>query len=293
MFKRCAKIAMVVMLVAVMSVPAQAREMMQIKGSDTLVNLVQRLAEVYMENNPGMYIAVTGGGSGTGIAAIMNKTCDIANSSRDIKPKEVMSAMEKGVNPTKVVIGMDCITVVVNAANRVDKLTASQLGGIFRGEITNWKEVGGEDMAIGLYGRQSNSGTFVFFMDNILKGDYSGRMKRMNGNSQIVEAIKSDRSGIGYIGLGHAKKASGLRAVKIAAKQGAQYADPMNKQDVEAGKYPIVRTLNQYTNGKPSGAVLEFIKFELSPSGQEIVEDMGFLPIPEEYERYNSDSAGV
>jgi phosphate transport system substrate-binding protein len=293
MLRKIAKSVIVGALSLSVACSADAREMLQVKGSDTLVNLVQRLAEVYMQNNPGQYLAVTGGGSGTGIAAIMNRTCDIANASRDIKAKEMMAAKKNGIEPVRTVVGLDCITVVVNGNNKVDKLTAGQLGSIFKGEITNWKDVGGQDAPITLYGRQSNSGTFSFFMDAILKGDYSDKMNRMNGNSQIVEAIKADRTGIGYIGLGHAKNASGLNVVKVAMREGAVYSDPFNTQEVASGKYPILRTLNQYTDGKPSGAVREFMKFELSPEGQKIVEEMGFISVPEEYVEYNSQNAGL
>jgi phosphate transport system substrate-binding protein len=293
MIKKTVKASVTAVLCLLVGFSAAAQDMVQVKGSDTLVNLVQRLAEVYMENNPGKYLAVTGGGSGTGIAAILNNTCDIANASRDIKPKEIMTAQKNGIEPVRTVVGLDCITVVVNQDNKVNKLTVSQLGAIFRGEITNWKDVGGEDMPITLYGRQSNSGTFSFFMDAILKGDYSDRMNRMNGNSQIVEAIRSDKTGVGYIGLGHAKSARGLSAVKLAAKEGAPYADPFNPQDVSSGKYPILRTLNQYTNGKPSGTARDFMKFELSAQGQKIVDEMGFIPVPQEYVEYNSQNAGV
>lgn len=273
--------------------PAGAQEMVQVKGSDTMVNLVQRLAEVYMQNNPGKKMAVTGGGSSTGIAGIMNGTTDIANASRDMKPKEVMDSRKKGIEPVRTVLALDCITVVVNSGNKVEKLTASQLGAIFRGEAKNWKDVGGEDMPITLYGRQSNSGTFVFFMDNILKGDYSDKMNRMNGNSQIVEALKADKSGIGYIGLGHAVKSPELARIKVALKEGGEYFDPFDPKTVSSGKYPIVRTLNQYTNGKPAGAAFDFMKFELSAEGQKIVEEMGFIAVPEEYEIYNEQNSGI
>ncbi len=293
MTRKIIKIAMAAVISAALSMPAYARDMVQVRGSDTMVNLVQRLAEVYMQNNPGEYVAVTGGGSGGGIAGLMNKTVDIGNASRDMQPKEITNALAKGVEPVRVVIGMDCITVVVNSGNKVDKLTSGQLGAIFRGEITNWSEVGGDDMPITLYGRQSNSGTFVFFREAILKGDYSDKMNRMNGNSQIVEALKNDITGIGYIGLGHAKNASGLKIVKLASREGADYADPTNSRHVDGGKYPIVRTLNQYVAGKPQGAVRDFIKFELSPEAQKIVEDMGFLRVPEEYREYNRENAGV
>lgn len=272
---------------------AEAKDVMQIKGSDTLVNVVQRLAEVYMEKNPGEHIAVTGGGSGTGIAAIMNGTCDIANASRDINAKEIIAAGKKGLNPVRIVVGLDCVTVVVSGSNKVDMLTVEQLGAIFRGEITNWKELGGDDMPITLYGRQSNSGTYAFFMEDVLRGDYSEKMNQMNGNSQIVEAIKADKTGIGYVGLGHARSSEGLKAVKVAKKEGGKYIDPLGAEAISGGQYPILRTLNQYTNGKPFGKVRDFVAFELSPEGQKIMEEAGFIPVPKEYAEYNATNAGV
>lgn len=290
--KRFIKIVAAFMLPFALATFSGAQDVIQIKGSDTIVNLAQRMAEVYMQKNPGKALSVTGGGSGTGIAALVNKTVDVANSSRDIKAKEILLAQNAGVNPVRTVIAMDCITVVVNEANRLDKLSVAQLGAIFRGEITNWKDVGGDNMPITLYGRQSNSGTFVFFMDTILKGDYSDRMNRMNGTSQIVEAVKSDKTGIGYVGLGHARSATGLRPVKLELPSGV-LSDPMNKADRDGGKYPIIRTLNQYTDGKPAGTVKDFMSFELSPEGQKIVEDMGFMTVPEEYEVYNKQNSGI
>jgi len=271
----------------------QAENMIQIKGSDTLINLVQKLSEVYMEKNPGKYIAVTGGGSGTGIAALMNNKCDIADASRNMKPKEITRATSLGITPKRVVIAMDGLSVIVNGNNSVTKLTMDEIGKIFRGEVANWSELGGDNIPITLYGRQSNSGTFVFFRDVVLKGDYSQRMKRMNGNSQIVEAVRHDKSGIGYVGVGYVKEATDLNVVSVAAYAGADYASPLNSQDVKSGKYPIARPLNQYVNGTPTGAVRDFLLFEISPEGQQIVEDEGFFPIPKEYEDYNKKSVGI
>lgn len=268
-------------------------KMVQIKGSDTLINLVQRLAEEYMEKNPGAVIAITGGGSGTGIAALINKKTDIADASRLMKPEEVVKCNDAGVDPKRVVIAMDGLSVITNKSNPADKLTMDEIGKIFRGEITNWKDVGGENMPITLYGRQSNSGTFVFFMDAVLKGDYSQRMNRMNGNSQIVEAVKQDKSGIGYVGVAYVKDAVGITVVKIASRAGAEYASPLNGHDVETGKYPIVRPLNQYVNGVPQGAVRSFIAFELSEEGQRIVKEAGFFPIPDDYRKFNEKSIGI
>jgi len=267
-----------------------AQEMLQIKGSDTLINLVQRLAEEYMEKNPEKYIAVTGGGSGTGIAALINGKCDIANASRLMKSKEVAQATDNGVEVNRVVIAMDGLSVITNGNSPVTQLTVDEIGKIFRGETTNWSEVGGPNMSITLYGRQSNSGTFVFFRDAILKGDYSQKMNRMNGNAQIVEAIKQDRSGIGYVGVGYVKEATGLNVLKVASRAGEVYASPLNSADVKSGKYPIARPLNQYINGTPVGAVKDFIKFELSEEGQKIVEDEGFFQIPNEYDEFNKKS---
>lgn len=266
----------------------QAQEMLQIKGSDTLINLVQKLAEEYMAENPGAYIAVTGGGSGTGIAALINKKCDIANASRLMKSKEIAQASEGGVDVKRVVIAMDGLSVITNPGNPIDKLTLGEIGRIFRGEVTNWKEVGGNDVPITLYGRQSNSGTFVFFRDAVLKGDYSQKMNRMNGNAQIVEGIKQDVSGIGYVGVGYVKDAAGLTILKVAAKAGGTYASPLNSEDVKSGKYPISRPLNQYINGSPEGAVKAFLEYEISVTGQRIVEEEGFFPIPGEYEEFNT-----
>lgn len=265
-----------------------AQEMLQIKGSDTLINLVQKLSEEYMEKYPSNYIAVTGGGSGTGVAALINKKCDVANASRLMKPKEIQMAEDNGVKANRIVIAMDGLSVITNGSNPVDKLTKDEIGAIFRGDIKNWKEVGGNDMPITLYGRQSNSGTFVFFQDYVLKGDYSQKMNRMNGNAQIVEGVKADVSGIGYVGVGYVKNANGLNVVRVATKKGGEYANPLNAEDVKTGRYPIARPLNQYIAGNPEGATRKFLEFELSAEGQRIVEEEGFFPIPDEYREFNA-----
>lgn len=282
------------LVLSLISIPVvMADKMLQIKGSDTLINLVQRLSEVYMEKNPGKIIAVTGGGSGTGIAALINGKCDIANVSRLMKSKEINQANDRNITMGRVVIAMDGLSVITNGNNTVNKLTVDQLGKIFRGEITNWKEVGGTDMEITLYGRQSNSGTFVFFRDAVLKGDYSQKMNRMNGNAQIVEAVKQDKSGIGYVGVGYVKNVAGIVVLKVASHQGSEYASPLNSADVKSGKYPIARPLNQYLNGTPKGAMRDFIMFELSAEGQKIVEEEGFFPIPDEYMELNKKNIGM
>ena len=290
------KIVLMALVMGMFLIPValvKADDTLQIKGSDTLINLVQRLSEVYMENNSNEYIAITGGGSGTGIAALMNNKCDIANASRLMKAKEVARAQAFGVDTKRVVIAMDGLSVIVNERNPLDKLTVAEIGSIFKGDITNWKDVGGPDMPITLYGRQSNSGTFVFFMDTVLKGDYSQKMNRMNGNAQIVESIKQDISGIGYVGVGYVKNETRLTVLRVALRKDGDYASPLSGSDVKSGKYPITRPLNQYINGTPKGKVKDFIDFELSAEGQKIVEEEGFFVIPSEYEEFNNNTLGM
>ena len=271
---------------------AQSQNMIQVKGSDSEVNLVQKLAEVFMQKNPGVNIAVTGGGSGTGIAALINKTTDIANSSRDLSPKEEEAAKKAGVSPFRVVFATDGISVIVHPDNPVNKLTLEQLGKIFKGDITNWKEVGGPDAKISLYGRQSNSGTYVFFREFVVKGDYSPHKKSMNGNAQIVEAIVRDKAGIGYVAVGYVVNEKGelkpgLKILDIAKDAQSHAFSPAVMENVMTGKYSISRPLNQYLVGKPTGKLLDFIKFELSDEGQQIVRKQGFFPVQKNWMEFN------
>jgi len=271
---------------------SNAQRLIQIKGSDSEVNLVQRLAEVFMKKHPDANIAVTGGGSGTGIAALINKTTDIANSSREIQSKEEEAAKSAGVQPFRIVMATDGISVVTHPANPISKLTLEQLGKIFKGEITNWKEVGGKDAKISLYGRQSNSGTYVFFREFVVKADYSPHMKAMNGNAQIIEALKKDQDGIGYVAVGYVvndkgEMMPGVKIVNISKDGQSEAYSPAKIENVMSKKYPITRPLNHYTNGKPSGKLLDFIKFELSKEGQEIVRKEGFFPVQEDWMEFN------
>jgi len=268
------------------------QNMIQVKGSDSEVNLVQKLAEEFMKRHPGVNIAVTGGGSGTGIAALLNKTTDIANSSRELSPKEEEVAKKAGLQPFRVVFATDAIAPIVHPDNPVKKLTLEQLGKIFRGQIKNWKEVGGPDRNISLYGRQSNSGTFVFFREFVVKGDYSSHMKMMNGNAQIVESVQRDKAAIGYVAVGYVVNEKGevkpgLKIVNIAKGAESEAYSPALLENVMSGKYPISRPLNQYLAGKPSGSLLDFIKFELSPEGQQIVRQQGFFPVQKKWMEFN------
>jgi len=277
----------------VLSVPmANGQGMIQVKGSDSEVNLVQRLAEVFMQKNPGVNISVTGGGSGTGIAALINKQTDIANSSRELSAKEEEAAKKAGVSPFRVAFATDGISVILHPENPVSKLTVDQLGKIFKGEIGNWKEVGGPDMKISLYGRQSNSGTYVFFREFVLKGDYSQHMKSMNGNAQIVEGVQRDKAGVGYAAVGYVVGSSGevkpgVKILNVAKDEKSEAYNPAKMENVMTGKYPISRPLNQYLNGKPSGKLLDFMKFQISPEGQEIVRKQGFFPVQANWAEFN------
>ncbi len=258
-----------------------------VKGSDTLLNLVQRMAEEFGEAQPDVTVSVTGGGSGVGINALLNGEVDIADASRLIKSKEIYSARESGVNPVQIVIAIDGLSVIVSESNSVSQLTFEQIGAIFRGEIKKWSDVGGADKPITLYGRQPSSGTFVFFRDEVVKGEYATVMRQMNGNSQIVEALKSDVTGIGYVGVGYLRNAVGVKAVAVRAEGGTEYVSPLDEEKVKTGLYPLTRPLNQYTNGNPKGEARAFIEFELSPAGQKVVEEEGFFPVTEEYKAAN------
>jgi phosphate transport system substrate-binding protein len=272
------------MILSMIPVAATAGNMIQIKGSDTELNLVQHEAEVFMKDRPDVSIAITGGGSGTGIAGLINKQVDIANSSRPLKSKEKDLATQAGVNPVEFAIGIDGLAVIVHESNPIDHLTMEQIGRIFQGEITNWKTVGGPDVTVSLYGRQSNSGTYVFFQEHVMSNkDYSPQMKNMNGNAQIVESLKSDKAGIGYVGVGYAvrdgKTIPGIKVLKVSKDSSSQPISPVDSEAVMNGTYPIARPLFQYTNGVPTGTVKDFMLFILSEKGQNIVKEEGFYPL--------------
>ncbi len=271
-------------------------KMIQVKGSDTLVNLVQTWAEEYLDRT-GRFVAVTGGGSGTGIAALIDGRADIANASRRIKPKEVELARKRGVEPVEIAVAVDGLCVIVNEKNPVQALSAEELGRLFRGEVRNWKAVGGPDRPVTLYGRQSNSGTYVFFQEHVLGNrDYARTMNRMNGNAQIVEAVARDASAVGYVGIGYVvdeagRVRPGIRPLRIRTPDGAEVS-PLDREAVESGRYPLSRPLFQYTNGTPKGAVADFIRFELGPDGQRIAVEQGFYPVGGELARRNRKVLG-
>lgn len=264
---------------------APAGKMIQIKGSDTMVNLVQILAEEYMAKTPGAALAVLGGGSGTGITGLINQTCDIANHSREWKSKEIDQAWEKGVSPRFFIVAVDGLSIVVNEKNPIEKLTMAQVGALYRGEIKNWKTVGPYDKPVSLYGRQSNSGTYVFMQEFVLGNkNYSTDTKEMNGNAQIIESLLQDEGGVGYVGVGYlydknGKIRKGLRVLNISKEANGPAYAPTDKAAIDSGKYPISRPLFQATNGKPNAEVARFLAWETGPEGQAVVEREGFFAI--------------
>lgn len=252
-------------------------KMVQVKGSDTILNLGQALAEKSMAVNKGMRISVTGGGSGTGIAALMNKSVEIAQSSRPIKDKEIESAKKIGVNPKEIIVGYDGITIIANKNNPVKNLTTEQLRAIYLGEISNWKEVGGADKQIVVLSRDSSSGTHIFFKEHVIrKGNDKGPEEYrkdtlfLPSNQAIVTEVEKNEGAIGYIGMGYMTKAvDGITVDGIAA----------TVENVANKSYSISRALYWYTNGEPQGDVKLFIDYALSPAGQEIVKKEGFVPV--------------
>lgn len=254
-----------------------------IKGSDTEVNMVQALAEEFRNQHPDITISVSGGGSGSGIAALINGEIDIANSSREISQEELDQAKANNIEIGTFIDARDGITVIVHQNNPVEKLTLDQIGKIYRGEITNWKEVGGKDMPITLYGRQSNSGTFTFFRDVAVKGDYASSMRSMNGNSDIINAVAQDETAIGYVGVGYFKQAQNQVKQVLVSTDGNNYYSSTDLQAIDQKLYPLARPLYQYVKMPLTQAVKDFLAFEISEEGQAIVEENGFYPIgPEE-----------
>lgn len=249
-----------------------------VKGSDTMVHLVSTWAEAFMKANPQVEVAVTGGGSGTGIAALINGTTDIAAASREMKQKEKDQAAARGATPVEFTVALDGIAVVVNPANPVNEVTMEHLKKIFTGAWKSWSQVGGPDERIIVLSRESSSGTYVFFQEHVLgQQDYTPEARLMPATSAIIQAISSDRWAIGYVGLGHATEAAGrVKMLRVKRDQASPAVVPSEKA-VRSGEYPIARPLYLYTLGQPKEPVRAFIEFALGHEGQKIVSKMGFV----------------
>lgn len=247
-----------------------------VQGSDTLLNIATAWSESFMDENPGVDISVQGGGSGTGIAALINGTADFANASRGIKDEEITEAEANGVDAVEHKVAIDGIAVVVNPANEVGELTMEQLGAIFRGEITNWKDVGGADAKIVLLSRDSSSGTYEYFKEEVVAAEdedaeYAASAKLLPSNQAIADEVAANEAGIGYIGLGYLTD-----DVSVVAIDGVK----ASVETATDGSYPISRYLYMYSNGEVDGVMKAYLDWILGDEGQQLVEDEGFVPLP-------------
>jgi phosphate transport system substrate-binding protein len=262
--------------------PNEPQGFIQAKGSDTMVNAVQMVAEVFMKDYPHIFVAVTGGGSGVGIASLINKTCDVASASREMKAKEIEIANQHGVYPKEFVVAYDGVAVIVNKNNPVDKLTIDDLHKIFTGEATSWKQFGGKDLPIVTLSREVSSGTHMYFKEEVIqlgkkdsRDEFSKETLLLTSSQAIVEEVAGNEEAVGYLGMGYLSDRT--KALQIG-KGGGEFYFP-TVENVLKKTYPLSRGLYAYTNGEPQGVVKLFIDFTLSPAGQKQFTDAGFVPV--------------
>jgi phosphate transport system substrate-binding protein len=252
-----------------------------VKGSDTMVILAQKWAEVYMSTHPDVKIQVTGGGTGTGFAALQNQQTDLCNASRKIRPKEIETCIKAfGRRPTEYRVALDGLSVYVHADNPIQELSLEQLEAIFTGKIRNWKEVGGPDAEIILYSRENNSGTYEFFKEHVLQGkDFAAHAQTMPGTAAVLQAVSRARHGIGYGGAAYGVGAKHLRIRKTANEPAIEPTE----ENVVQGTYPISRYLYIYVNpALDKGPVADYLKWIRSDAGQAVVKEVGYYPLPPE-----------
>jgi len=263
--------------------PPAAVYSIQNVGSDTIVNLALAWAETYQGEHPDVRIAVTGGGSGTGIAALINGTVDIANASRQIKKEEVDRAQANHIAPVEHTVARDAIAVIVHPSNPVERLTLEQISDIYTGKITNWKQVGGENRPIVLLSRESNSGTHVFFLEQVIRlGDpkstalFAPDTLLLPSSEGITAEARQNPNAIGYDGLGYVTPE--VKVLAVGRKPEGPFVLP-SIESVNSNAYPIARDLYMYTAGKPAGQIEKYLDWIASPAGQEIVAQLGFVPL--------------
>ncbi|MCL5282482.1 MAG: phosphate ABC transporter substrate-binding protein [Planctomycetes bacterium] len=261
--------------------PNEPQGFIQTKGSDTMVNAVQMVAEEFMKEYPHIFVAVTGGGSGVGIASLINKTCDVASASREIKPKEIEMALKRGVNPKEFVVAYDGVAVIVNKNNPINELTIDDLHRIFTGKTTNWKEFGGKDMPIVTLSREVSSGTHMYIKEEVIqlggkdsKAEFSPGTLLLTSSQAIVEEVTGNEAAIGYLGMGYLSDRT--KALRIGRGQGFYAPDV---EDVLKKTYPLSRPLFMYTNGEPQGITRLLIDFIVGPTGQRQFKEAGFVPV--------------
>lgn len=272
------KIKVVALLIVVMTIGFSFTtiDKITVKGSDTMVILAQKWAEGYMSKNPSTAIQVTGGGSGVGISALINGATDIANSSRPIKQSEIEKIKGRyGTLGVEIPCAKDGISIYLNKANSISELSLKQIADIYSGKITNWKQVGGADANIKLYGRESSSGTFVYFKDFVVKKDYAITCQTLPGTAAIVNAVKKDKYGVGY---GGAAYDTGVKDCKVK-KDDKSPAYLPTAETIKNKTYPITRYLYMYLGSKPTGATKKYIDWILSAEGQKVCTEVGYFPL--------------
>jgi phosphate transport system substrate-binding protein len=268
-------ISIMLLMILMASATGFSQAKITVKGSDTMVILAQKWAELYMKNNPEAAIQVTGGGSGVGITALINGTTDICNASRPMKQTEI-EKLKARYNTLGVQIpcAKDGVTIFLNEANKVQELTLKQLSDIYTAKITNWKDLGGNDAPIRLYGRENSSGTYTYFHDEVVKDDYATSVQSLPGTAAVVNAVKKDVNGIGY---GGAAYAVGVKHAKVKKDANSPAYLP-TAETIGKGEYPITRYLYMYLRNRPTGETKKYIDWILSPAGQAIVTEIGYFP---------------
>lgn len=255
----------------------------QNKGSDTIVNLALAWAEEYQSDHPEVSLSVTGGGSGTGIASLINGTVDIANASRSMKPEEISTAEGNGVTPVEFVIARDAIAVIVHEDNPIDRLTLQQISDIYSGKINNWQEIGGDNRPIVRLSRETNSGTHVYFLEEVIRLGESDNKTLFSRNTLLLPSsegigaeIRDNPNTIGYDGLGYVT--DDMKVIAVAKDPTQDFVLP-SAETVNSGRYPIARNLYMYTDGEPTGVIKDYLDWIRSPEAQQIVTELGFVPI--------------
>jgi len=264
-----------VLLVSMLAFSAFASTKIVIVGSTTVLPIAQQWAQSYMQLNPDVNVSVVGNGSGNGIKALLDGLADIADSSRWMSETEIKSAISKGFFPFPVVVAYDAIAPIVNSGNPVRNLSLDQLQEIYEGKITNWSQVGGPDMSIVVVTRDNSSGTFEVWAEKVMRGALvkPGALT-VASNAEVIRSVSGNKRAIGYVGLGYLESSPNISEVAISGMKA-------NIEAARSGTYPLARPLFMITNGVPSGTIAQFIDFGLSPSGQKIVSEVGFVPIYE------------
>lgn len=249
----------------------------RIKGSDTTLPLSQKAAENYMKTHPSATITVTGGGSGVGFSSLLEGTTDLAQASRKIKFVEVQKLKEAGKSIKEVIVAYDALAIVVHPSNKVTNLTRSQLEDIFTGKISNWKEVGGADLKIVPYSRETSSGTYEFFKESVLKNkNYMNGIMSMPATGSIIQSVSQTPGAISYVGLAYLN--STVKAIHVSYDGGKTFEEP-SVNNAKNGTYPIVRPLYYYYELGSEAKVKSFVDYLLSPAGQKIVSEVGFITV--------------